>query len=505
MGLTCSLSKCEVVPSAGDASAVLPEWFPGWAWKPHGGIKLLGAPLGDAEFCASLTEDRVEKAGELLEAIGELPHAQSALLLLRHCASWSKLVYNARTVPPALHSGPLAKYGSAMRVTLERIAGDTLPDRSWALAQASVVQGGIGLRDPLVHAPAAYLASLHFTQELCCRIDHQFDPTDAEGGSGLAATDAEFRAAILDGAAAGLPARKSQKHLSALLDAASVDRLLRENQQDVAFLAHASLCRLPGAGTWLSAPPADDGRELDTPLFRVTLKRRVRAPVLEADCFCPCCGLVMDRWGDHAEVCACGGDRTTRHNALRNAVYSDAAEGGCRPEREKAGLLPPRPNVDGFEDTLDGHGRRPADVWLPRGPDGTGVALDFAATSGMQAGLFREASRSPELVFERYERFKRQHLDTDIVCRSAGFRFVPMIIEAHGGGWSQSARRTLDWIAGQAAAASGESRNEVTLRFAQRISCSLHREVARAVLKRLASPPPLAQSSGWAAGVDAWQ
>jgi hypothetical protein len=168
-------------------------------------------------------------------------------------------------------------------------------------------------------------------------------------------------------------------------------------------------------------------------------------------------------------------------------------------------LLPPRPNLDGLEDTLDGHGRRPADAWLPRGADGAGEALDFAASSGMQASLFREASRSPELVFERYERFKRQHLDTDTACRSAGFRFVPMIIEAHGGGWSQTARRTVDWIGGQAAAASGESRSEVTLRFAQRISCTLHREVARAVLKRLASPPAPAQPSGWAAGVDAWQ
>ena len=29
---------------------------------------------------------------------------------------------------------------------------------------------------------------------------------------------------------------------------------------------------------------------------------------------CPCCGAPMDRYGDHALRCPCGGDRTVRHN-----------------------------------------------------------------------------------------------------------------------------------------------------------------------------------------------
>jgi hypothetical protein len=131
-----------------------------------------------------------------------------------------------------------------------------------------------------------------------------------------------------------------------------------------------------------------------------------------------------------------------------------------------------RHNVDGIEDALDGHGRRPADVWLPRGSDGTCEALDITATSGMQVGLFRDAPRSPELVFERYERFKWERLATDRACRIAGFRFSLMTIEAHGGGWNPSARRTLDWITAQVAAASDESRSEVTPRIAHRIARS---------------------------------
>ena len=99
------------------------------------------------------------------------------------------------------------------------------------------------------------------------------------------------------------PRRRRKKDLSGLLDAAAHQRLLEEQQHDAAFLAHMSLCRVPGAGAWLTAPPAEDGREVDAPLFKVALKRRLRAPVYDEDGFCPCCGGVLDRWGDHALVC----------------------------------------------------------------------------------------------------------------------------------------------------------------------------------------------------------
>jgi hypothetical protein len=285
--------------------------------------------------------------------------------------------------------------------------------------------------------------------------------------------------------------------------------LLEEQQHDAAFLAHMSLCRVPGAGAWLTAPPAEDGREVDAPLFKVALKRRLRAPVYDEDGFCPCCGGVLDRWGDHALVCPCGGDRTIRHNSLRDIVFEEALEGGVRPEREKAGLLPQRPTADGLPvSPLSGNGRRPADVWLPRGPNGGGEALDFAVTSGMRADIFRQAAQTPELVFSHYAKHKREYLQTAKSCEEAGFRFVPVILEAHGGGWGSMARGVLDWVSRQVAAVQQEEVHVVSLRIAQRISCTLHRENARAVLKRSTAVDPSAQPhpSGWEApSVDAWQ
>ena len=277
-----------------------------------------------------------------------------------------------------------------------------------------------------------------------------------------------------------------------MVDARAMQHLLTA----ASFCAHVALCSVPGAGAWLTAPPVNDGREIDTPLFRVALKRRIRAPVFDVDTGCPRCGEILDRFGDHAMTCQCGGDRTIRHNAVRNVHHAEAVEAGLRSEREKAGLLPARPSADGM--TLKGNGRRPADVWLPRGVSGASEAWDFAVTSGMQSLVFRSAAAQPEVVFQRYEQMKREYKSTARICTDAGFHFVPLVYEAHAGGWSPLARATVDWLAKEAAASHGEEGPAVALRIAQRISATLHRENARAILRR--SPQNAeqgAQPSGW--------
>ena len=234
----------------------------------------------------------------------------------------------------------------------------------------------------------------------------------------------------------------------------------------------------------------------------MALKRRLRAPVYDEDGRCPCCGQVLDKWGDHALVCPCGGDRTVRHNAVRNTCFEDAQAAGLRPERETAGLLQERPESDELPAPTRPRARRPADVWLPRGKSGAQEALDFAVTSAMRSDLLREASGTPELVFERYNRFKREYRDTALSCQEVGVQFVPMVIEAHSGGWSPLARSQLAWIAQQAAAASNEEPALTALRMAQRISATLHRENARAILKRSAGLEPAGFLSSWATATE---
>ena len=209
----------------------------------------------------------------------------------------------------------------------------------------------------------------------------------------------------------------------------------------------------------------------------------------------------MDVWGDHALTCACGGERTVRHNGVRNVFYEEALEGGLRPEREKAGLLPARPAEDNLPQ-VQGL-RRPADVWVPRNANGKGEAFDFAVSCGLQSNLFHPSAETPGLVFQRYEEFKRTYKDTAQLCEARGFVFTPMVLEAHGGGWSPLMRAAVDWIAKRQAACHNEDPCNVSLKIAQRISCSLVRDNARAILQRSgATLQPSHLPSGWDEAVE---
>jgi hypothetical protein len=133
--------------------------------------------------------------------------------------------------------------------------------------------------------------------------------------------------------------------------------------------------------------------------------------------------------------------------------------------------------------------------------------LDFAITSGMRTDLASQAAAVPEIVFHNYEHTKREYKQTNRLCSEAGFIFIPMVVEAHAGGWSKTARAVLDWIAAQAAAAQHGDPSTVSLKIAQRISCVLHRENARAILRR--APAAVlsgrAPPSGWDSLDTTWQ
>ena len=237
--------------------------------------------------------------------------------MLRQSLGWSKLVYSCRTVPAALQGQALLSFIEATRHALNAIAADNLNDRSWKQATLGIKQGGVGLRDPVLHASCAYFASIRRCRELCSAMDPDFDPQDDGGGLGLSEAISDIRTRILDGAAFDPDSTDtSQKSLSAMVDGAVRRELLLDNTRDTPFQAHMALVQVPGAGTWITAHPVRERSEIDTPLFRVELKRRLRAKIFQEEFSCPCCGRAMDLWGDHAIMCQCGGDRTLRHNSV---------------------------------------------------------------------------------------------------------------------------------------------------------------------------------------------
>eukprot|EP00973_Karenia_brevis_P080875 11219845-Karenia_brevis.AAC.1 len=72
-----------------------------------------------------------------------------------------------------------------------------------------------------------------------------------------------------------------------------------------------------------------------------------------------------------------------------------------------------------------------------------------------------------------------------------------MFLEAHSGGWEKAARQVLSGIAKHAAAAENCSEEVASLTIAQRLSTSLHRENARAIVCRLQEPLRVHASEDW--------
>ena len=98
--------------------------------------------------------------------------------------------------------------------------------------------------------------------------------------------------------------------------------------------------------------------------------------------------------------------------------------------------------------------------------------------------LARSAS-DPAAAANAYADVKRSFLNTAQQCQDQGFAFVPMVVDGAGGGWCDDAEKVWASLAQAIAASSGIEASTTTAELYQGLSLILHREGARAVLRRL--------------------
>ena len=143
----------------------------------------------------------------------------------------------------------------------------------------------------------------------------------------------------------------------------------------------------------------------------------------------------------------------------------------------------------------DASRRRPADVYLPRWCSGGPAALDFAITSGLQIGALAATATDGTSATVTYQAKKRNHLNTEAQCREAGLTFVPMVAEGVGGGWGSDGQAVWKTCARAIATTTGEQQGVVAEQIYQSLSILIHREGARAVLRRLQGVAPSRHSA----------
>ena len=175
-------------------------------------------------------------------------------------------------------------------------------------------------------------------------------------------------------------------------------------------------------------------------------------PTGSQDSHCILCGQVMDKWRDHALA-------------------------------SQPGRLTPRDTID--EDHLTRSVARPTSgsPLVPAAPRKRGT-LPCAALSGsapfkliLQICLASSPPSKPVLKTVPTDR----HSSTQV-----GIAFCSPVLEPVGGRWSDALRSVVAWVADECKRSGPPiGSTDASFKIAQRISCTLHRENARAILKGL--------------------
>ena len=308
-------------------------------------------------------------------------------------------------------------------------------------------------------------------------------------GCHLAAAEDSLRSVIPSGANIHAESDSpSQKSLPCKVEAQSVSRIFADPALPRHRRLHLDACRVPGAGAWVTANPSSADTHVPSHLFRTGRP-------------CPLVG--------------CGGDKILRHNAIRDVVCSAVFEfTTVSPELERSqasfslrgpltlevltsafvSLLVPRLLLLLLDVVL-----------LMSGSQGVcPVSLRLGISRSQLCSALPTSLRLPRrlLMFSTRSRLASV-LSTAPPPRwpNVGPPSSRLSWRLAGGGgrigWSQAFRAVVTWIASESRTARGLSTDlprDTSLRIAQRISCTLHRENARAILRR--SPGSINGSTG---------
>ena len=334
--------------------------------------------------------------------------------------------------------------------------------------------GGMGLRGAEDHAPAAYAASVLAAQPLTqvllrTSLDEEHSPSLSP--EFLASLSASLGEETSEEELVGV----KQKQLGVKVDL-QLQKLLLERVGDGEVRERARLASLalPHAGDWLNtAPILALGLHLRPMEFVLTARYRLGLPLYGKAGPCPSCHRPNDVMGDHAMSCGVGGERISRHNHLRDALFETAQAAGLGPTKEGRFLLPD-------------DGRRPADVLVPNWSGGRDAAMDVTVVNPLQGATIAQAAATPgyALTFA----FDRKVRGAAEDCRRQGIAFLPLAAESFGG-WHSAAVGEVKKLAAALARQTGQDEGEAVRHLWGRLGILLQRGNAAILCNRVPSVP----------------
>ena len=223
---------------------------------------ILGAPIGEVAFCSSFIASKRAAASTLLSSLVKLGSCdpQIALILLRMCGGFTKLVHVARSTPPSLALDELHTFDEQVRCTFTECQAIDTTDSSWMQAQLSLSRGGLGLPSLAHHSNAAFITSIS-TAGLASPSDNF-----------LADAVNSYNRCVPPESAIDLTSSPCRQHtLSAALENIQFNSLL--SQSSVADKARLLSVSSPHASAWLSVVPSPGlGLSLDPNEHQMAIK-----------------------------------------------------------------------------------------------------------------------------------------------------------------------------------------------------------------------------------------
>jgi hypothetical protein len=377
-GLSLNPQKCRVWSPRPTPRHL--DGFPlGFVYETRGGLIVLGAAVTlSVEYAASVAQAHVDAVAASLQRLPILRHPQAELLLLRSCLGTCKVVFTARTMPPAAAEQALVTFDMLQTQVLQSIVtagGGGFGPLQQTLAGLPIAQGGLGVTKATSLLPCAYLASVTQTAPLQDRL---LGTSTAPLVPAALAAKAEYLALVSDFDAAlfedpDFVRSKVQARLSKPLSQRAYREVVDDPARSDRDRAVLQSLTQPGASDWLLALPVPHLQQTMPPeSFRCRLQYQLLIPIFQPGSQCPCCLRELNVWGDHAVHCTSGGDVAIvgRHYSVRNGLDAVLTSARQRVTREPA-----------FPTPVPGQERRRADLRLHAWEEGRDLYIDIVGSS----------------------------------------------------------------------------------------------------------------------------
>ena len=418
-------------------------------------LELLGAPIGDSEYCNQFISRKHQTALALLSTLEESGSLdpQVALALLCLCSGFCKLIHIASATPPHLILNAMQRYDVDICRSFADCTGVDVSDTAWKQAKMSLRRGGLGLHSLVDHSSAAYIAS--FCTSGSVQATPHLDKVTSLYNSCVADCDTLSITSLKDNS-------PNQKKLSDSIEALQFNSLLSTSSTaDRARLLSIS------SSAWISVVPSISlGLHFEPQEFTTALKwwLGVNPSVgLEGNLTaCPLCqGNSLDPLGYHCVTCKRGGDVTLRHNLLRNVLFNTFRRAGLSSHLEVgSGCM----GSGEFKDPSSRHSSHQLTVASP-----------LNSSTITEAGMYSGATaRAAEL---------RKHTQNGFKCAELSWKCIPLAVECYGA-WGSEALKAFSQVATRLAIRGNTSKSMALTDLFGRLSHSLIRANARAILSR---------------------